>query len=1092
MVLETIDTIKRSDEEQLTVTTLTKPFTSDDAPSPLSTAAGSSSSSKNVPFAKSAIGDTPKSVSEQRDAAVATPCDSIRSYANELTAVSSSLSNDDEKNVATTGSKTPSNISRTTSSRSKASLVAVEEERDAPPATSPVTAEEEPAAVVADVPAADVPASEAAVAAPVAVAEEPEPMTMLTVVTPPEPVTIVKVQSNVSQHTAVGAEATTSSEPLSTIGLDSNQPSGGPSRVTLITVTDTDECKPDLGIGGPDGANNMTRSRSEASHQSVEVFDVVFEEEAAKEPEAADEPTPETVTKPVLESATELKAVEESSDMAPAETKAAEAGVEDDATKSAPVEAETEGAAHATTSTETEVKESDAAPDESPAEPAAKPEGVKVGKKKKFALKKLSKPNLPKPNMLPKRPTSSMGSSVAKGLSMRFRTPSLSKMKSKKSSTVVAEDSVAKDEADGKATPTETATVSTAQEEITKEEEPAAAAKDAVPTTTEVQEPKEATMETVDLGDNTTSKPAASIDSPPSSMALESFVAQNTSMQVKEEIQKIEEEEKDDVSLGEVPVNGQATEVVTKKPIAEEEEEEKAEDGVLDTESETKSTWEETTQTFEVLYAKAEECFGDVTNFCGPYQKGMKERFGRKDKDGEEESADSNENDNAAVKSDKSTEVVVAVVPSTSVEKDTSDAAEKGDVDEKDATAAEGPVVSTIDGPSNNLLSPLSIATEQVSTSASSFMESLRENESVRSIVENLSMGVESVTKSATDTFFPRDADEEVTTEKSAQQEKLDKAAEMAKKALDGAPDDEEQQKQQQEKNTEKSLKKPPSGKNRFGFRWNNDKKSKSKPQLKISTVKEDVDAEKAAAASSDDKKPKSPTSQAVELLTRGFGGSKNKDARSKSSKSNISTSSKAQDMKKVASRLFKKPSGVSKKVGMKTEKVALPQNEAAVVEEPEPVASQDVQDDLIAESVSMNSQSLNEPQAQPSKEEAASAVEEATNPAAAVEETSEPASAIAEEAKSASPNSEATPAAPTEESNQEETLVAEEFKTVGIVTVTASESLVSEKSSTTPAVTTDELTAGETAASEPKKSEESAKPLAEKPAEEPTVVTSS
>jgi len=1040
MVLETIDQIKRSEEEP-------------------------SSSSKNEPSSKSPIDDTPESVAEQRDAAVATPCDSIRSYANEITAADSSASNagsdKDEKNAVAANSNAATTTTTTTVSETQ--------ERDAPPAEG-------------DPPAADVPASEAAVA------EEPEPTTISTVVKPPAPATIAKVRSNVSQNTAVVAEETTSSEPPSATGLDANQPS----RVTLITISDSDDCKQDAGVGGTDGATDVTRSRSEASHQSVEVFDVVLGEEAAEEPEAADEPAAEVTTEP----ASELEADG-------AETKAAEVGAEDDATESALVEAETEGATTtpATTPAQTQVEGSDAvATEESPAEPAGKPEGGKAaGKRKKFALKKLSKPNLAKPNVMlsSKKPTTPKGNSVAKGLSMRFRKPHFGKMKSKKSGSVVVEDSAAKNEAgDDEATPTETAPESTARDEPPKEEEPSvAAAKDEVSTTTEAQELNEATVETVDLGDNANSEPAAIPDSTPSSPAAPESNASipvvvepkpsrsvpNTPTEGKEEIQQIEDEEKDGESSGEgVPVDERVAEVVAEKSIVEGGEEEKAEeDGDVgtseDAESETKSTWEGAAHTtFEALYAKAEDYFGDVTNLCGTKQNAEK-------KDGEEGSSDLVEND--AAKSDKSTEVgaAAAVVPSASVEKDDSDAVEKEDVDEKNDATTEGPVASNVDGPTNNdhavedLLTPLSIATEQVSLSASSFIETLQKgNESVRSIVENLSMGVESVSKTAADTFFPKDVEGEVLAEKSAQEEKLDKAAKMAKKALDGAPDDEEQQEeqqeqeqeQQQEENTGKNHKKPPSGKSRFGFRRNNDKKSKSKPHLMISTVKEDVDAEKAAdaAASSDDKKPKSPTTQVLGRLTRGFGGSKNKDARSKPSKSIMSTTSKAQDMKKVANRLFKKPSGPSKKVGVKTEKVASPENEAAVVEEPEPV-----QDDLIAHSVSMNSQSLNIPQSQPSKEEVASAVEEATKPAADVDEASEPASApVEEEAKP--PKSESTPAAPTEESDQEETLVesttSQEFKTVGIVKVAASESLVSEKSTTTtPTVTTEAKPQEETTA---------------------------
>mmetsp|Transcript_56615 Transcript_56615/g.120210 ORF Transcript_56615/g.120210 Transcript_56615/m.120210 type:complete len:973 (-) Transcript_56615:289-3207(-) len=908
MVLDAIDTTSGAEQSAAP----TKPFDLVDALSPLSAATemrghetfNVSSSPKGTAPNKSPTSSEQQEL-ESRDAAVAVPCDSIRSYANELTA-SASLTN------SRSSGRRGGSLAALVPAVPDTPAVVEEEERDAPPA------DEEPAA-----------------------ADEPE----------------------------------------GEVSMTRSQGSSSPPRVTLITVTESDECKMDMDCSKDDdmAVKEMTRSRTDESHESVEIVvepDQV-EAEAETQPEEAK--------------------LEPEAD--PEESEAAK----DEPTE--PAEAEAAPASEAKEEVAAVVEESQ-----------VKLESNEAGKKKRFGMRKLSKPS-----KLPKKPTSPRGS-MGKGMR-----PRLFGKKTKKtdSSNAVApqEELASKQEVkqEGAEVPEEMALDQPVKQDSAQEEEAAAeepAAEESVATAEEGgeepkgEEPKEEEMDVVDLNEESAEKELAEAQEPPSTPPVSPlvdannsippvqtkqscsafFVQQNSPGAVNKEIQRnFEEEEQEDEGLGEVEVKPQVMEVVTKKPTVEEEEKgadvEPKEDGVLDAESPNIQEEEGKTDIIEMLYAKAESCFGDVTNMCGPKQKGLKGKFAMKKKKSGgdasttgsstemEDLAKSDESASATgaeqLKSDKSAEAGTSLVPSTSAEKaaesDAAEAAKDAEKDDKaDAAAYTPKVLETIDGsleppknPVQDMLSPLSVATEQASLSASSFIETIKENESFKSIVESLSQGMEA----ATDALFPRQSEEEkAETEKAAvpdkaaqsQQEKLDKAAEMAKKALDSdaSPDtDGEQPQQQEEKGQKSSHKKPPSGK-RFGFRRS--AKKESKPQLKISEPKNVVDT---TPTSSD--KPKSPTSPSLGLLKRGFS--------TKAKKSAKSSGKSADEKKKGQSRfsLFKKSAATPpKKSTKKEESLTTPKSKAAGEEALE---NQDVQSDL-ASQASMNSQGLDEPQ--PSIEE--------------------------------------------------------------------------------------------------------------------------
>mmetsp|Transcript_6371 Transcript_6371/g.14408 ORF Transcript_6371/g.14408 Transcript_6371/m.14408 type:complete len:849 (+) Transcript_6371:112-2658(+) len=406
---------------------------------------------------------------------------------------------------------------------------------------------------------------------------------------------------------------------------------------------------------------------------------------------------------------------------------------------------------------------------------------------------------------------------------------------------------------------------------------------------------EEPTMENVDLNDDkNTEAPSAPLEQSCSAFFLE----QNNTMQVNEaealESTKEGDDADEEESLPEVQVTPQVTELVTKAP-----ETEAAKVATAAAMASPQEKFEP--NIIDTLYSRIEEGFGDVTNLCGPKSKSMKMKSS-----GDDESVASDQKD-----------------------------------EDDDGAAAPFPLPE-------NLMTPISIATER----AQSFMGDILENESFKSIVDNMAAGFDSVAKHAEQTIYGAGA----SAAEKVEEDKLDEAAEMAKKALDEGAAEEEN-----EEDGEEKAKKPAASKRKSFFHRSTSGKEKEKETTKS------------------DKPPTLPTSpNRLSLFKRGL-SSRTKSATSKTKSAGNAAGKSANDMKKVAKSSFlrfKKPRSLSRKKSNKN-----------VLMSSESIASRDIQADLV-ESTSMNSQSLNEPQTSIAEETAPTVTEETPK----VEETHVPA----------------------------------------------------------------------------------------------------
>jgi len=885
MVLETIDDINE-------LTTINGPKQGDPC-SPLSVSTQGSGASKHAIASPT--------VQESRDAAVATPCESIRMYANEL-APSKSVS------AASSGNQAPCDSIRDTpcdSIRDYANELTASKSRsrsDIGEDALPPKAMLVPAA--AEQREGDHEASAALV--PLAVVLDADPLTRT-----------ISARSELSQGS-------------------------GAARPTLITVTNSDEGKLEM--------NEKSQRDGEELQPSDSVEVVAMREEAVPTEEDADaEAKPATIeVEPVEEKPVEEKPVEEK----PVEAKLVEEDAQFDAAKEKLVEEETtlvedknkpeediaadgsevkasasteEQGRHGQQEVEKKDEESQPAADASVETPPSSDNDS--GKKKKFGLKfskpnmhvrspigkmsitkGLSKPDLPKPNLNLAKPNLSkpnLSKSNKPGnskpqRSMRFTKPSLGKRSKNKvdpASTPKAEPKTT--------TPPETVSSPEEPKETTEEHKEATVVDQEDPTSP-------AGMETIDLNDE-----CKKAESSASSPLVE--IEHNTAMEVNqaEMLDATKEENDDEASLPKVQVTPQVTELVTKGPETE------ALEATAAVTSDAALEGGGCGQNIlESWYNKVEECFGDVTNLCGPKAKSKTVT--------EEAEADKTSGD-AIDDAKKCTTTTTTPAP---------DAGQDSKPDEQSFP---------------ELMTPLSVMTEH----ARSFVVDIAENPSIKSIVDSAASAAQQVedTIFATNDAGSHGSTSEVDLARNtapsaekAEQDKLDKAAEMAKKALDegaGAAD-----KNNSEGTSDKKGSTTAPKSKRFGLT--------GKSQLKMFAQKSPAAAPKQSAQA--EKMPAVATSPSkLFSIKRGFSTRTKSGAGKTKLEADSAVGKAASDSKKPApSRFlrFKKPAGLVARVRSNS-KALSHKSEAEAMSI---LSQEEVLEDLKG-STSMNSQSLNEPQ---------------------------------------------------------------------------------------------------------------------------------
>jgi len=874
MVLETIDDINE-------LTTINGPKQGDPC-SPLSVSTQGSGASKHAIASPT--------VQESRDAAVATPCESILMYANELAPSKSAT-------AASSGNPAPCDSIRDTpcdSIRDYANELTASKSRSWSDVGEDALA---PKAML--VPAAaeqregDHEASAALV--PLAVVLDADPLTRT-----------ISARSELSQGS-------------------------GAARPTLITVINSDEGKLEM--------NEKSQRDGEELQPSDSVEVVAMREEAVPTEEDADaEAKPKTIEEePVEEKPVEEKLVEEDAQFDTAKEKLVEEEAtlvedenkpeEDIAADGSEVKASAsteEQGRHGQQEVEKKDEESQPAADASVETPPSSDNDS--GKKKKFGLKfskpnmhvrspmgkmsltkGLSKPDLPKPNLNLAKPNLSkpnLSKSNKPGnskpqRSMRFTKPSLGKRSKNKvdpASTPQAEPKIN--------TPPETVSSPEEPKETTEEHKEATVVDQDDPTSP-------AGMETIDLNDEC--KKAESSASSPAE------IEHNTAMEVNqaEMLDATKEENDDEASLSKVQVTPQVTEIVTKGPETE------AVEATAAVTSDAALEGGECGQNIiESWYNKVEECFGDVTNLCGPKAKSKTVT--------EEAEADKPSGDDID-DAKKCTTTTTSTAP---------DAGQDSKPDEQSFP---------------ELMTPLSVMTEH----ARSFVVDIAENPSIKSIVDSAASAAQQVE----DTIFAtNDAGSQGSTSEvdlarntapsaeKAEQDKLDKAAEMAKKALDegaGAAD-----KNNSEGTSDKKESTTAPKSKRFGLT--------GKSQLKIFAQKPPAAAPKQSAQA--EKIPAVPTSPSKMFsIKRGFSTRTKSGAGKTKLEADSAVGKAASDSKKPApSRFlrFKKPAGLVARVRSNS-KALSHKSEAEAVSI---LSQEEVVEDLKG-STSMNSQSLNEPQ---------------------------------------------------------------------------------------------------------------------------------
>jgi len=764
------------------------------------------------------------------------------------------------------------------------------------------------------------------------------------------------------------------------------------------------------------------------------------EEPVAKEKPDATPIVEEVVTTLQESTASETKAVDEESSQPAVETPAAESEAK------AVVASKSEESQDKSSSSSIEAGSND------------------TGKKKKFGLKlsKTQKVVRSTSGGLTQKVVRSTSGGLTKGMSKMFTKPSLGKRSKKSGSPVPLEEAAILPDQPAKQESSEN------EESSTKQEKTSAKQEEAVPVQEEA--PKEEETKTIDPNADTDeplvelvepvepvepAEPVLSEKSPSAPAVKESTSTEAQEAETKENQEEKEPEEQKDEEVGEVHVAPEVTEIVA--ALAEEVPADIA--SVPDLES--------SPSLLDLIQGKADSWLDVVTDLCGPTPKtepGLYDTSEEADKvadaqnisaevssaypgelvvGAESKEADTEEANNLApkeadigkTKSDSTDasanvaalkEVDIAKAQSDNEDATSDAAAAIGDTTQEGNEPAYTPPVLIASGAQAAptvleaaLLSPHPIATEAAPT----LMDTIKANDSFKSIVENFSNGLDSVSKATEALLFPVQAEGEKAkvdegskakdAEQKSEQEKLDKAARMAKQALDKDTQEEEQQQEKvaAEKTQPNKI---------FGFRRMKDKK-KTKQSKKTSK----------------------PTTS------------------SKQSKSQMS-------LFKRGLNLFKKPMNVGNKENAKGASDPSSSKAKIVSEEAMAIGSQDVQDDM--GSPSLNSQSLNEPQ--PSAEEKApvpTTLTEGPKPASQENVLQEDASspAPANEPKQEAENAESVEAKPVDATPDAPTTQAPEKPA---------------PTDSTPTATTPDNTS--TAPEEPK---EEATPLAETSKDTPT-----